>query len=183
MDRQAALESIEANVTNGNLIKHMLATEAVMRAMARRLGGDEDEWGLAGLLHDIDVELCNGDMNEHSRLGADMARDLGAGEAVSRAILCHNGTHGVKPETDMEKALFCTDPLTGLITAVALVRPDKKLGSVETKSVTRRFKETRFAAGVNRDNIDTCTALGLTREEFVTLALDAMKGISDNLGL
>ncbi len=183
MDRQSALAAVEANVKNRNLIKHMLATEAVMRALARRMGGDEEEWALAGLLHDIDVELTNGDMSRHSRTGAEMARQLGAGEAVVKAILCHNEAHGIKPETDIEKALFCTDPLTGLITAVALVRPDKKLASVEPKSVTKRFKEARFAAGVNRNIIDTCTNIGLTREEFVAIGLDAMKGIAGELGL
>jgi putative nucleotidyltransferase with HDIG domain len=98
MDRQEALESIKENVANQNLIKHMLATEAIMRALARRLGGNEEEWGLAGLLHDIDVELTEGDMTAHSKLGADLARDLGAGEAIANAILCHNERHGVAPE-------------------------------------------------------------------------------------
>lgn len=183
MDRQEALDAIKKNVQNANLIKHMLATEAIMRSLARRMGEDEDEWGLAGLLHDIDVELTGGDMTTHSKLGADLARELGASPAIANAILVHNETHGIKPETNIEKALFCTDPLTGLITAVALVRPDKKLASVEQKSVTKRFKESRFAAGANRDIIDKCSEIGLTREEFVALGLEAMKEISDDLGL
>lgn len=183
MDRQEALESIQANVENQNLIKHMLATEAIMRALARKMGGDEEEWGLAGLLHDIDVELTGGDMNTHGRLGADLVRDLGAGEAIANAVLCHNDAHGVAPETDMEKALFCTDPLTGLITAVALVRPDKKLASVAVKSVTKRMKEARFAAGANRDNIRKCSEIGLELDEFVGIGLEAMQGIADDLGL
>ncbi len=183
MDREEALESIQENVRNLNLIRHMLATEAIMRALAKRFGEDEEEWGLAGLLHDIDVELTNGDMSAHSKLGADLVRELGASPAIANAILVHNEAHGVKPETMMEKSLFCTDPLTGLITAVALVRPDKKLESVETKSVTKRFKETRFAAGASRDNIDRCSEIGMTREEFVALGLEAMKGIAEDLGL
>ena len=183
MDREEALKSIRENVRNLNLIRHMLATEAIMRSLARKFGEDEDEWGLAGLLHDIDVELTNGDMSAHSKLGADMVRELGAGPAVANAILVHNETHGVKPETAMEKALFCTDPLTGLITAVALVRPDKKLVSVEPKSVTKRFKEARFAAGASRENIDKCAEIGMTREEFVALGLEAMKEIAEELGL
>ncbi len=183
MDREEALESIRENVQSINLIRHMLATEAIMRALARRFGEDEEEWGLAGLLHDIDVELTDGDMSTHSKLGADLVRELGASPAIASAVLCHNEAHGVKPETLMEKALFCTDPLTGLITAVALVRPDKKLSSVETKSVTKRFKEARFAAGASRENIDTCVNIGMTREEFVALGLEAMKGIAEELGL
>src|SRR4030042_1242979 len=112
-----------------------------MCALARRLGGNEGEWGLAGLLHDIDVELTEGDMTAHSQLGADIARDLGAGEAIASAVLCHNERHGIAPETPMEKALFCTDPLTGLITAAVLVRPEKKIAPLEASSVRKRFKE------------------------------------------
>jgi len=95
MNRKEVLDSIRENVENQNLVKHMLATEAVMRAMARRLGEDEEEWGLTGLLHDIDVELTAGDMSAHSKLGSDLARELGASEAMAHAILCHNRVHGV----------------------------------------------------------------------------------------
>jgi putative nucleotidyltransferase with HDIG domain len=183
MDREEALESVKANVENENLVKHMLATEAVMRALARHLNENEQEWGLAGLLHDIDVELTEGDMNSHSKLGADLARDLGASEAVANAILCHNGTHGILPETNMEKALFCADPLTGLITAAVLVRPDKKLAGLEAKSVRKRFKEKSFAAGANREQIAKCCDIGLELDEFIAIGVDAMKGIASQLGL
>ena len=183
MNRQEAIESIRENVENENLIKHMLATEAIMRALAKRMGGDENEWGLAGLLHDIDVELTEGDMTSHSKLGADLARDLGASEAIANAILCHNETHGVAPETDMEKALFCTDPLTGLITAAVLVRPDKKIDSLEAKSVRKRFKEKSFAAGASREQIARCTDIGLELDEFIVIGVAAMKEIGPQLGL
>ncbi len=180
---EEALNSVKANVQNENLVKHMLATEGIMRALARRFGEDEEEWGLAGLLHDIDIELTGGDMGEHSRLGADLVRELGASEAVAHAILCHNERHSVPLETKMDKALFCADPLTGLITAVALVHPDKKLAGVEARSVMRRFKEKRFAAGVNREQIAMCCEIGLELDEFVEFGLEAMKGIADDLGL
>ena len=183
MDRQEALESIQENVENINLIKHMLATEAIMRALARRMGENELEWGLAGLLHDIDVELTEGDMTTHSKLGADLARDLGAGDAIADAILCHNETHGVKPRTNMEKALFCADPLTGLITAAVLVRPDKKIASLEPKSVRKRFKEKSFAAGASREQIARCSDIGLELDEFIAIGVEAMQGIADDLGL
>jgi putative nucleotidyltransferase with HDIG domain len=183
MKREEALSSIEANVENKNLIKHMLATEAIMRALARRLGEDEDEWGLTGLLHDIDVELTGGDMNTHSKLGADLAREMGASEAMAHAVLCHNEAHGVPRETKLDKALFCADPMTGLITAAALVRPDKKLAGVEVKSIKKRFKEKSFAAGASREQITTCSELGFELDEFFTLSLEAMKGISEELGL
>jgi len=181
--RQEALGSIKANIENQNMIKHMLATEAVMRALARRFGEDEEEWGLTGLLHDIDMELTEGDMSTHSRLGADLARELGASEAMAHAILCHNRAHGIPRETRLDKALFCADPLTGLIVAAALVRPDKKLAGVEVKSVRKRFKEKSFAAGAHREQIANCAELGIELDEFLALGLEAMKGVAPSLGL
>ncbi len=183
MNRQEALESIRENVENENLVKHMLATEAIMCALAGHLGEDEKEWGLAGLLHDIDVELTEGDMSSHSKLGADLARDMGASEAVANAILCHNEAHGILPETAIEKALFCADPLTGLITAAVLVRPDKKIAGLEASSVRKRFKEKSFAAGARREQIARCADIGLELDEFIAIGLEAMKGIAPQLGL
>ena len=183
MTRDDALASIEANVENRNLINHMLATEAIMRALARRLGEDEEVWGLTGLLHDIDVELTEGDMHSHSKLGADIARELDATEEMARAILCHNEAHGVPCETLLEKALWCTDPLTGLIVAGALVRPDKKLARLTAQSLIKRFGEKRFAAGANREQIAQCQEIGLELEEFIALGLEAMQGIAEELGL
>ena len=181
--REEALDSIKANVESGNMIKHMLATEAVMRSLAKRLGEDEMKWGLTGLLHDIDVELTGGDMTSHSRLGADLARELGASEEMANAILSHNQTHGLPLETKLDKALYCADPLTGLITAAALVRPDKKLAGVEASSVRKRFKEKAFAAGADREQIAQCSEIGLELDEFIELGLKAMKKVAPQLGL
>jgi len=181
--REEALDSIKANIENKNTIKHMLATEAIMRALARRFGEDEEEWGLTGLLHDIDMELTEGDMSTHSRLGADLARELGASEAMAHAILCHNQAHGIPMETRLDKALCCADPLTGLVIAAALVRPDKKLAGVEAKSVRKKFKEKSFAAGANREQIAQCAELRIELDEFLELGLEAMKGIAPSLGL
>jgi len=183
MNRGEALDSVKDNVENKNLVKHMLATEAIMRALAKRFGEDEGEWGLTGLLHDIDVELTEGDMNSHSKLGADLARELGASEAMAHAILSHNERHGVSCETRLDKALFCADPLTGLIIAAALVRPDKKLAGLEASSVRKKFKEKSFAAGANREQIALCSEIGLELDEFIELGLTAMQGIAADLGL
>ncbi len=183
MTRDEALKAIRERVKNENLVRHMLATEAIMRALAPRFGGDPDEWAMAGLLHDIDIELLNGDMTNHSKVGSDLARQLGANESIAHAILTHNEAHGVKAESNMDKALFCTDPVTGLITAVALVRPDKKLASVESKSVRKRFKEKSFAAGANRQNIAACSALGIELDEFIEIGVKAMQGVASDLGL
>ena len=183
MTTDEVLASIRANVENENLIKHMLATEAIMRALARRLGQDEQEWGLTGLIHDIDVELTEGDMSAHSKLGADIARELGASESMAHAILCHNEAHGIPCETPLDKALFCADPLTGLIVAAALVRPEKKLAGLDANSVMKRFGEKRFAAGANREQIAKCNEIGLELEDFIALGLEAMQGIAQELGL
>ena len=183
MIRKEVLDSINENVENKNLVKHMLATEAILRALARRFGEDEEEWGFTGLLHDIDVELAGGDMSSHSKLGADLAKELGASEAMAHAILCHNEAHGIPRETRLDKALFCVDPLTGLITAAALVRPDKKLAGLGAKSVIKRFKEKSFAAGANREQISLCSEIGLELGEFIELGLTAMQEISSDLGL
>jgi putative nucleotidyltransferase with HDIG domain len=183
MTREEALDSIKANVENDNLIKHMMATEAIMQALSKHLGEDEEEWGLTGLLHDIDVELTEEDMSTHSKLGADLVRELGASEAMVHAILCHNETHGIPRETKLDKALFCADPLTGLIIAATLVRPDKKLAGLEAKSIRKRFKEKSFSAGANRDQISQCSEIGLELDEFIELGLQAMQGIAADLGL
>ena len=183
MTREEALDSVLENVENENLVKHMLAAEAIMEALAKRFGEDEEEWALAGLLHDIDVELTDGDMTSHGRLGSDLIREMGVSEAVVHAVLCHNERHGVPLETKLDKALFCADPLTGLITAAALVRPDKKLASVEVRSVRKRFKEKSFAAGVSREQIASCSELGLELDEFIEMGLKAMQEIAPSLGL
>ena len=183
MEREKALESIKVNVSNQNMVKHMLAVEAIMRTLARHLGEDEEDWGLTGLLHDIDVELTEGDMKAHSKLGADLARELGASEEMAHAILCHNERHGISPETKLDKALFCADPLTGLIIAATLVRPDKKLAGLKALSVKKRFTEKSFAAGANRQHIAKCSEIGLELGEFIALGIEAMKAIAEELGL
>ena len=183
MNREDALKAVRDSVKNENLIKHMLATEAIMRSLAKRFSENEDDWRLAGLLHDIDIEVTEGDMNIHSKRSAEMAKQLGVSDAVAHAILCHNEAHGTPFETMMDKALFCADPLTGLITAGALVRPDKKLAGLEAKSIRKRFKEKSFAAGANREQIAKCSDIGMELDDFIALGLEAMKGVADSLGL
>ena len=183
MKREEALNSVKDKVKTENSVKHMLAAEAIMRALANRLGEDEEEWGLAGLLHDIDLELYGGDMTVHSRMGSDMVRGMGVSEAIAQAILRHNETHGLPRETKMDKALFCADPVTGLITATALVMPDKKLAGVQANSVRKRFKAKGFAQGANRENIAKCSELGIELDEFIEIGLKAMQGIATDLGL
>lgn len=182
MDRDEVLASIDANVQEKDMRQHMLATEAVMRAMARSLGEDEDEWGFTGLLHDIDVELVEDDPDSHSKLGADIAEELGATEAMCHAILSHNEAHDIPRETKLDKALFCADQLSGLIIATALAHGGELKG-LTAKSVLKRFNEKGFAPGVKRERIGQCQQIGLGLEELVALGLKATKEIAADLEL
>ncbi len=183
MNRSDALKAVTNNVKNQNLVKHMIATESIMRALAIKFHENAEEWGLAGLLHDVDIEILAGDMTEHGKLSAQMAQKMGVNPDIAHAILCHNSALGVACDTLMDKALLCADPLTGLITAGALIRPEKKLGAVQAASISKRFKEKSFAAGANREQIASCATLGLTIDEFIALGLAAMQSISSDLGL
>ena len=122
-------------------------------------------------------------MSTHSKLGADLVLELGASDAIAHAILCHNEAHGIPRDTKLDKALYCADPLTGLLIAAALIRPDKQLAGLEAKSVRKRFKEKSFAAGANREQISLCSELGLELDEFIELGLKAMQEIAADLGL
>ena len=182
LNRDEILDSIHGNVRDKNMIRHMLATEAIMRALARKLGENVIEILIQAMENESLVELVEGDMSSHSKLGADIAQELGANPAMVHAVLCHNEAHGVPRESKLDKALFCADPLSGLITAAALVRPDK-LGGLTTKSVMKRFRVKSFASGVNREQVARCREIGLELEEFIDLAIEAMRGISPDLGL
>lgn len=184
MEREKALEILKENVKNQNLIKHSLAVEAGMRALAEYFNGDAEKWGICGLLHDIDYEKTKGEPNLHSKIGSEMLRKLGLGEEISQAVLAHNETHGILPESKMAKALYCLDPLTGLIVAATLVLPSKKIKDLKSENVLRRFKEKSFAKGAKREVIKKCQEyLNLSLEEFVNIVLSAMGKIADQLGL
>jgi len=184
MTREDALEILKENLPNQNLIKHSLAVEAIMRALARHFGEDPEKWSLAGLLHDIDYEKVKEDLSQHSLVGAKMLEDLGLDKDICQAVKVHNEAHGIAPETLMEKALFVTDPLTGLIVAATLVLPSKKIKDLTLENVLNRFKEKSFARGANRKIIIKCQELlGLRLEDFVKIGLEAMQGIDRELGL
>jgi predicted hydrolase (HD superfamily) len=180
MDREQALEIVNRNIKNPQMAKHMLATEAVMRALARRFGEDEDRWGLAGLLHDADAETAAPE--EQGLIVPKLAQNA-LDEESADAIASHNPYTGIKPKGRMGWALYAADPLTGLIVASALVLPDKKLAALTAPSVLKRFAETRFAKGANREQIAASSELGVTLEEFVELGLSAMKAIAEDIGL
>ena len=184
MNREEAFQLLKENLKNQNLIKHSLAVEAAMKALAEHFGEDIEKWAVCGLLHDIDYELVKDEMNLHSKRGAEILKGLEFSEEIYNADLTHNEAHGVEPETLLAKSLFCVDPLTGLIIASTLVLPSKKINELETGSVLKRFKEKAFARGANRGIIGKCQEyLNLSLEEFIGIVLKAMQGISNELGL
>jgi len=182
--RAEAWSLLQEHVKNPNMLKHCLASEAVMRAAAKRLGQDEEAWGLAGLLHDLDVELTGGDLKVHGLKAVEMLMARGVAPEIVDAIKMHNETaHGQKRSTVFEKALAACESITGLITATTLVYPDKKLAGVKPSSVVKRMKEKLFAASVDRDIIRECEAAGIPLPEFAELAVGAMRAIAADLGL
>ncbi len=184
--REEAWKVLNEYTKNPNLIKHALAVEAAMRAYARYFGEDEEKWGVVGLIHDFEYERYPDLGPEgHPFKGAQIMRDLGWDEELIRAVQCH-APHitGVTPQTKMEKAIYAVDELTGLIIAVALVRPSKSILDVKVRSVKKKWKDKAFARGVNRQDIEEGAAmLGVPLAEHIGIVLEAMKGIAEELGL
>ena len=182
--RERSIELLNQYLSTPNLIKHCLASEAVMRALASHFEQDEDLWGLTGLLHDLDVELTLDQPTLHTNETLRILRAEGVAEEILEAIRMHNElAHNDKRSQQFHHALAAGETITGLIIAAALVYPDKKLVSVKPKSVRKRYKEKQFAAGADRNIIAECELIGLAIPDFCDLCLAAMQGISDDLGL
>lgn len=182
ISREQALDLLNTRVKSPNMIKHCLASEAVLGALADRLGHSRPQWAMAGLLHDLDVEQT--DPKEHGLRTPEWLAPLGVNPEILTAIRNHNEmAPGACRSTPFDHALAAGETVTGLITATALIYPDRKVASVKTKSVIKRMTEARFAASVNRDTIRECEKLGLSLEEFVEIALGAMRGIASDIGL
>jgi putative nucleotidyltransferase with HDIG domain len=183
MNREEALSIVHKYVKNPNLVKHMLAVEAAMRFYARKYGKDEEKWAVTGLLHDFDWEI-HPTMEEHPSSGEPILREHGVPEDIIRAIQSHATHTGIPRETLMEKALFACDEITGLIVAVALVRPSRALYDLKPKSVKKKWKDKSFAAGVNREDIEQgAKELGIDLWEHVANVIQAMNDIAEDLGL
>ncbi len=183
MDRAEALTIVRDYVKNENLIRHMLAVEAAMRFYATKFGEDQDIWGITGILHDFDWEI-HPTLEEHPSAGAPLLRERGVPEDVVRAVMSHADHTGVPRQTRMEKALYACDEITGLITAVALVRPSHSLYDLEASSVKKKWKDKAFAAGANRDEIaKAAQEFDIELWEHVTNVILAMRSIAPELGL
>jgi len=183
MDRSTAYGIVVENVKSPNLVNHMLAVEAAMRFYARKLGEDEETWGITGLLHDFDWEI-HPTLAEHPQAGAPILREHGVPEDIIRAILSHADHTGIPRVTPMEKALWACDEITGLITVVALVRPSRSLYDLTSASVKKKWKDKAFASGANRDEISrSAEAFGVELWEHTDQVIAAMRQIAPQLGL
>ena len=181
--RAEALTIVREHVKNENLVRHMLAVEAAMRHYARHLGEDEEIWGLAGLLHDFDWEI-HPSLEHHPQDGVPILRERGVPEVVIEAVLSHANHTGVPRQTRMQKALYACDEITGLITAVTLVRPSKSIRDVTVKSIKNKWKDKAFAAGAKREEIEQATQeFGVELWEHAGNVLAAMQAQAKDLGL
>jgi uncharacterized protein len=181
--RKEALEILKKHVPNENLQKHCFACEVVMQFLAKELGENEQIWGLAGLLHDIDYTETMDDPQMHSLVAVKILQNLDLSEEIIYAVKVHNEIHGLPRRNLLDKALYAVDPMTGLIVAAALIKSEKKLNAIDVSFVMKRFAEKSFAKGANREQIETCSELGLSLEEFLSLGLKAMQSIDKKLGL
>ncbi|MFO7889597.1 MAG: HDIG domain-containing protein [bacterium] len=181
MTREKVLELIEKYVSKNNLKKHMYATEAVMKSIAEKLGEDSELWALTGLVHDLDYDETVNDFQNHGFRTAEILSVEDVPEEAIHAIKAHPGH--VPIESTLDRALFAVDPITGLIVAATLMHPSKKLKEVDVGFLKRRFKDKRFAAGADRDQIKSCEKLGIPLDEFMQISLKAMQSIDTELGL
>ncbi len=182
--REEGLKLVQDHIKNQNLVSHCLAAEAVLRAMAEKLGEDKEKWGLAGLLHDLDAE-SQPDLATHTSETVMILQEKGVEPEIVEAIKLHNlaAWPGEQRTTALHHALAAGETITGLIIAAALVNPAKKLSAVKAKSVKKRYKEKAFARGADREIIAECEQAGVPLPDFCDLSLAAMQEIADEIGL
>lgn len=184
MTRDEALALLHEKIEKESLRRHCLATEAVMRHLARRFDEDEEAWGVVGLLHDLDLESIDDDATRHALVTGDWLAERGFPNDALQAIRAHNGDIlGIEPVSRLDYALTAAESVTGLIAATALVHPSRRVADVRVKSLRKRMKEPRFAANVSRERIRMHEQIGLEFDEFAATALEAMQSIAAELGL
>jgi uncharacterized protein len=184
MTRDEAMRLLESHVQADSLKKHCLATEAIMLELATKLNQDRELWGVVGLLHDLDFEYTRDNPTEHGRKTLELLSPHQLPSEALDAILRHNAEAlELERETLFDYALTCSETITGLIVAAALVHPDRKIRSLNSKSVQKRMKSKEFARNVSREHIALCERMGMTLVEFIELSLKAMSSVSEQLGL
>ena len=184
MDRQTTLELLSEFVKTETLMKHLLAVEAAMLAYARKFGEEEEEqWGIAGLLHDFDWEVVP-TPDEHPTYGANILRERGYPEYIVRAVLTHGDHTGIQRESQMERTLFAVDELSGFVRAVTLVRPNKSLDEVTPRSAVRKMKDKAFARDVKREDLTRgAEELGVDLDDHIAFVVESLKPVAKELGL
>jgi len=183
LTREQALALVKKHVSKRSVVYHMIAVEAILRSVAKHFGEDEDQWGLIGLVHDVDYEKTEATPEKHSLLAEEILKGH-VPDDVIKAIKTHNFRYtGVIPESRMEKALIASDAISGLLVACALVMPSKKLADVKVETVSKKFKDKDFARGAERERILVCEEIGIPREKFFEIALNGLKESAAQIGL
>lgn len=184
MNREQALILLHEYIKTPNIIKHSLACEALMGALAKKFNQPEDDWAIAGLLHDLDWDMTKSEPEKHSLLSEKILTEKGLKPDIVSAIKIHNYVHELQPQTLLEKALYCSEMMTGFIVAVTLVQPSKKLADVTPEKIMKKYKEKSFGSGAKRDIMDLApTYLNLSVEEVAGITLAAMQKIHEKLEL
>lgn len=190
LNYKQATELIDKYITDPVTKLHLKETEAIMRALAKKFGEDEEAWGIIGLLHDIDWNLVKGNETEHCILAQSILKEAGASDFLIESVISHGYNNELIPKlfnqqrsTKLQYCLVSAETLTGIIVATALIQPDKKLSNVSLLSLNKKFKNLSFAARCNRDLVKECEKAGITIEEFLPIGLLALQGISEELGL
>lgn len=184
ISRDRALQLLHEHIKTPNIVKHLLATEVLMRALARKFGETEERWGITGLLHDLDWDYTKPTPEKHGLISYEMLKSEDIDEEMLNAIKIHNYVLGIEPKTLLEKALYCSEMMTGFIVAVTLVRPSKKLADVTVEAIVKKYGEKSFGAGAKREIINKCQEyIGMSVEELAGICLKAMQEISNALGL
>lgn len=187
MNREQAHDILMKYMKGQNYIDHSYAVEAIMKGLAKRLAPDQEEyWGIIGLLHDLDEEQCDWqhDLSVHGPTSVEILKKEGIDDQVMFDAICaHNPKSRVKAKTTLQYAVLAADPMSGFCKAVAQIYPDKKIASVKHKSVMKRFNESRFASGANRDYMEAIEFTGISFDDFIDIALEQMREIADVIGL
>lgn len=183
ISREKAVKLLNENISSENMLKHCYASEAVLRGIAKKLGENEEEYGIAGLLHDIDVEITHADPFTHGPYAEKILKGKITDEMLDAIVMHNEVATGKNRTTRFQHALAAGETITGLITATTLVYPEKKIALVKSQSVIKRMKQKAFAASVKRENIMECEKIGIPLNEFVEISIRSMSAISGVLGL
>ena len=182
LNRSESISLVRQHVSNENLVKHMISVGAIMKGLAVRFNEDTQLWESVGILHDIDYEQVGQDWDKHGAVSADMVKSLLPEDGLY-SIRAHNDRTGYSPKSRLDVSLYSADALSGLVVAMGLMMPDKKLANVKVSSLVKRMKDKSFARGVSRENINRCVEVGLQLEEFLQIGLFSMQEIASEIGM